>query len=586
MPFSLLFLLLVMIGAHGRTESRDDGPVRRIHIDYPVQILNGTIGSHFASTVTRDQLTCFGNEDVLEPSWTDSLFCWFPVAESDCHSVWGSRAIKVEANCSVEFFRIHKLPFSTSETSHQFHAQRWFISASSERETLHVPAEPFYLCARNSHWRSDSVGWFSLDFRPVYPRVQDRRNFKLKIIFHAGIVGAFSSVWLLPYLVSMIVSVLSYYHGLQKLMVLMSFSSFMLMMLPFMLIKNNRHTAKLYLSYFFTRSQAKETKGVIKESLPLFQALFFSSVLMLVGTVSSYVVSNYFGIDRDFRNSAIRATIGISTGWLAFFLCRSFERFCRDWIWIALSVGLVHRLHDHLNPMVVNKMLFISFFFTSLLKLILKRVLRCVHFSILARSIPKTNESSTRDELLTKIELDAHQDTSTALPTLLQSKLTLDEGEWKTSGLPNEDALTMVTENVVPLDSAGPQNHKRGDYDEVDDAIFGEEDEDDFGCHNIIRERFALPTGPSNRELNHAVESLFEIDSESSPRSPFIHPFRSQTSANLDPPAIDFSMQMMEEQARQRKVIEALSNELMLLKRKLAGINDLEPLENWKKQKL
>jgi hypothetical protein len=72
---------------------------------------------------------------------------------------------------------------------------------------------------------------------------------------------------------------------------------------------------------------------MIKQRTPLFQALFFSSALVCVGSASSYAIYYYMGgfVGREIRNSLLKLTISISVSWFAFFLCRSFERFCRDW---------------------------------------------------------------------------------------------------------------------------------------------------------------------------------------------------------------------------------------------------------------
>lgn len=72
---------------------------------------------------------------------------------------------------------------------------------------------------------------------------------------------------------------------------------------------------------------------IIRQRTPLFQALFFSSALMCIGTASSYAVYYYFGsvVDREIRNALLKLTISMAVSWFTFFLCRSFERFCRDW---------------------------------------------------------------------------------------------------------------------------------------------------------------------------------------------------------------------------------------------------------------
>jgi hypothetical protein len=65
----------------------------------------------------------------------------------------------------------------------------------------------------------------------------------------------------------------------------------------------------------------------------------------------SYVIYTYCGIDRELRNLLLKITIGIASSWFVFFLCRSFERFCRDWVWVPMSVCLAQLLDLHLNPL-------------------------------------------------------------------------------------------------------------------------------------------------------------------------------------------------------------------------------------------
>ena len=114
--------------------------------------------------------------------------------------------------------------------------------------------------------------------------------------------------------------------------------------------------AKHYLRYFFTRVQAEETRLVIRERLPVFQAIYFSSALLILGSAGSYLIYSYFGIDREIRNVLVKITLAVGSSWFVFFVCRSFERFFRDWVWLVMSVGLAQVMDGHLNPMCKDEM--------------------------------------------------------------------------------------------------------------------------------------------------------------------------------------------------------------------------------------
>jgi hypothetical protein len=90
---------------------------------------------------------------------------------------------------------------------------------------------------------------------------------------------------------------------------------------------------------------------VIKKCLPMFQALFFSSVVICFGTAISFGMYYYLGTGRELRNILLKLTLSLACSWFVFFVFRLFERFCRDWIWVGLAVGLSQMLVRHLNPL-------------------------------------------------------------------------------------------------------------------------------------------------------------------------------------------------------------------------------------------
>ena len=181
--------------------------------------------------------------------------------------------------------------------------------SNTKREIKQIAAEPFHLCARSTAWMT-SQSTFELHFRPIFIREKDRLNTLPKLLIHAGLIAAVSSIWLLPYLISVAVVTVTFTHGLKYFLAILFCCCCIVGLTPLMLTKKNRHIARLYLSYFFTRSQKEETRLVIKKRLPVFQAVFFASILVCFGSSGSYIVYSYCGVDRETRNLLLKATIG------------------------------------------------------------------------------------------------------------------------------------------------------------------------------------------------------------------------------------------------------------------------------------
>lgn len=342
---------------------------------YPLEHMHPVIGSYFAGNVSSDTLTCFGNNDVEECSYMHTFICMVPglrsVAQNlvRCDSLWGSRSVVVEVQGSVEFLRVGKLPEENNEfrgaqsisstnilSSTLLTATRWLEIQSVGRsyvwkkEIKHIPSEPFYLCARSNHWQRGESS-MRIEFRPSYFRENDYNWVIKKTLVHISLVVAVSSMWLLPYIAAMVTSVMVYIHGFDYYLIFLVFSGSVVCLTPFMFTKRNRHLAKLYLRYFFQRKQAREVRQLMRERRPLFQALYFSCVFMSVGSLAGFCIYSYLGIDRDFRNTIYKLTLAASAAWLAFFLCRTFEKFFRRWSWVPMTYALTLLLELHLNPM-------------------------------------------------------------------------------------------------------------------------------------------------------------------------------------------------------------------------------------------
>ena len=329
---------------------------RKVHVSYPIDLL-GTNSDSYSGNLTLNKLTCFGNRDYGVPTYRETLMCMIRLPMGyNCHTIWGSRSVVVEVTGSVEFLKLNRLPAGSVFNEYiSINATRWLeLTASSslltQREVRHVPAEPIYLCARSNDW-TGSPAKFHITFRPVFLREKDKQLCHSKTLVHIILVIAVTSIWLLPYIAAVVVAALTFIHGIKFIIAIITFSCCIVSLTPLMLTKKNRHLSRLYFNYFFTRIQAEETKMVFRQRLPVLQALFFSSALVCIGSGGSYIIYTYCGIDRELRNLLLKITIGIASSWFVFFLCRSFERFCKDWVWVPMSVCLAQLLDSHLNPL-------------------------------------------------------------------------------------------------------------------------------------------------------------------------------------------------------------------------------------------
>ena len=371
---------------------------------YPLEHLTPVIGNYFSGNVTSDKLTCFGNRDVEECSYMHTLLCMVPGMRlvggkyMQCDSLWGSRSVVVQVQGNVEFLQLRDLPEESGKTKRHgksiykdieqyamesilgampLTATRWLEIQSVrksdrtwKKEIKHIPSEPFYLCARSNDWQGGDSR-LKVEFRPTYFREQDFTWVTKKTIVHICLVVAVSSLWLMPYIAALVTCITTYIFGFDYYLFCMVLSGLVVCLTPLMLTRKNRHLAKLYLRYFFQRKQQREVKQLMRERLPLFQALYFSCAAMCIGCLGAFSLYSYFGIDREFRNSLYKGTMALSASWLAFFLCRTFERFFRKWSWVLMTLVLTRLNELHLNPQSQDEalvaILFITFAAESLL---------------------------------------------------------------------------------------------------------------------------------------------------------------------------------------------------------------------------
>ena len=375
---------------------------RQIALVYPVELLPPVTGPAFSGNLTRDKLTCFGNRDYPAPTIQHVLICilnlYFNLPwtkgnyRNNCYSIWGSRRVIVEAFGNIEFWRVAKLPAITHDGEVKtLNVTRWLEvfsptsgAAHYQKEVKEIPAEPTYICARANDWHPHSVHRdrvakesgtpFTVTFKKAFIRESDRFASMRKSLLHLLLLFALTSAWLLPYIVAMICAVYTYLHAIKKLIMIFSFSTAVVGLTPLMLIPKNRKLARLYFQYFFSRFQVEEARMLIRQKLPVFQAIYFSCSMILWGSLAVYFICSYYGIERETRNTVLKVLLGLACAWFVFSLCRSLETFMKEWIWIAMSIILAQFLESNLNPMSTDEVFFATLFISQMIKYLSHKV--------------------------------------------------------------------------------------------------------------------------------------------------------------------------------------------------------------------
>jgi hypothetical protein len=263
--------------------------------------------------------------------------------------------------------------------SHQSHSTTITAAAAAEsvlpaREIIQIPAEPYFLCARSTDWQG-THSRFTIKFRPAYLRAKDKRYCNDQTLVHIVLIIAVSSVWLIPYLAAVLSALVAFEHGLKVMVTCYLLCALVVCLTPVMLTKHNKAVAQQYISYFLTRIQAADARIEIRKRLPVLHAMFFSSVVVFAGFNVIYAAYYYDLVLRETRNTLFKTVISIAASWCVFSVCRSFERFVKNWAWIAMAVALGQTLESHLNPLCRNEVIFATMFMSFVVRTLLWRAL-------------------------------------------------------------------------------------------------------------------------------------------------------------------------------------------------------------------
>lgn len=366
----------------------------------------------------NDRLRCLSNRDYSSPTYRSTITCLIDslvptvFGSINCDNIWGTRSVQVEAEGSIEVFKMTRFPEESNFNEYiAVNATRWLELSQSDGKaptqdmTKFVPAEPVYLCVRANEWSGAAHSTFEIKFHKALIRRGDKLKCRQYILIHAVFILLCASMYLLPYALALSLGINVYYLGMKLYTTILLLSILVLFFCPLMLTNHNRYMARLYFKYFFTRSQAEETKKAIREKMPLFQSLFFSSALVVLGSIFGQLLFRYAGIDRELRNDILRIVMAIATSWLVFFVARSFQRFVRNWIWILMSVILARSLNYYVNPMSRDEIIISILVATYIFKFLLKNTLRVIkrrriHLNIFDKVVSNFPKSLSFPQLL------------------------------------------------------------------------------------------------------------------------------------------------------------------------------------------
>lgn len=241
------------------------------HLTYPISLLQPVTGSYFSGNLSSDHLTCFGNREYLSVSYLDAIRCLVR-GYGDCNGLWGSRAVVLETDGSMEMLRVQKLPAESVVLAQPLNASRWLqLSAAEEgaptlrmdgtsrvvaKEAKQIPAEPVFFCARCNDWRANSSAAFTAQFRQAYLRQKDVVLCRKHMLVLVALTAASAAVPAISKL--LVVAAGSYggfHYGLQRFIMVYVVCMLCTVLLPFVRGKRTRRFIRYYMRAFLSKEQ-------------------------------------------------------------------------------------------------------------------------------------------------------------------------------------------------------------------------------------------------------------------------------------------------------------------------------------------
>ena len=291
----------------------------KIELTYAVSLLPPVTGQHFSGHVSKNQLLCFGNLDYHEDTYIESFLCMLQwrydsdLPSKSCFGLWGTRNVVVEVDGSVEFMRMEKLPRESGESDKtNLAAEHWlYLSNSFEmkpaRETVRVNAEPIYICARSNLWGvTNTTSSFNVQFRNAYIRYSDRKKSLQQMFMQSLMTLGMSFPFIGPAIGSLAAARAFYIYGLNYFIAIFSTCVVFLLSAPVIFTSKSRQTTRS--SFHHLYFSVGEMKYISQRAWLLYQSFYLSSLIVCIGSISSYGMFSVLGIERETRNNIIRVS--------------------------------------------------------------------------------------------------------------------------------------------------------------------------------------------------------------------------------------------------------------------------------------
>lgn len=247
----------------------------------------------------------------------------------------------------------------------------------SSTTVIHIAAEPIYLCGRATTWQSvtnrassssssfsvptpqdmelKSSSLVNIHFRASYTRENDKTATLKKLLLHAILIVSLSSRFVVPYVLTLMlfITLITTSVGMKIYTLVLCLSCGIVLLTPFMFTQRNKERTQLFIAYFnklpWNSHEREEIRGMFRDTLPAFQTVYFSSLVVCIGSALAYFVYMYCGVVRGTRNLMLQYSVAVALSWCCFCCARYFEDTCRDYLWLGMSAVLYTVLDGHIN---------------------------------------------------------------------------------------------------------------------------------------------------------------------------------------------------------------------------------------------